>query len=193
MRVLLAIALLVPALALAGGTSTKPGPAGPPGSPGAQGPAGPKGPAGPPGIGTQGPTGKAGAPGVAGAAGKPGAPGVAGAAGATGPAGLAGSAAEAASVNVEQETTIWPGGGTGLAGTADCLGSVGLAFNALSFTYRMRECVLQHAMAFCKDDACRMKIKCADADLPDVGKEAIGCPAPVSAPARCSPFSQAPC
>jgi hypothetical protein len=95
-------------------------------------------------------------------------------------------------VNVEQETTIWPGGGTGLAGTADCLGSVGLAFNAISFTYRMPSCVLQQAMSFCKDDACRRKIKCADPDLPDVGKEAIGCPAAPAKPA-CSPFSSAPC
>jgi hypothetical protein len=68
------------------------------------------------------------------------------------------------------------GGSTSLTATAPCLGSHSVLFNLFATTYRDKGCLLdQAAMQFCQDQACRLKLKCLDPDLPLEAKAAIGC------------------
>lgn len=70
------------------------------------------------------------------------------------------------------------GGSTGLTGSADCLQSVGVAFNAVSFTFRDGDCLAKKAAEkYCKTEECKKQIECQDKDLPAYAKKAIGCPA----------------
>lgn len=120
---------------------------------------------------------------VAGAVAMSGATAVSGATGVGGTGGAGGSATSGAvsvggtSVN----TRAYAGGSTGLTGTARCLQSFGFAFNALSATYVDKNCVgMVIAEELCGEGAsglaCRKAAACANPDVPDYAKKAIGCP-----------------
>jgi hypothetical protein len=79
-------------------------------------------------------------------------------------------------VTHEVNQRAFGGGSTGLTGSAKCLGSFGLLFNALSFTYQIPSCLAEAAaLEHCKTEDCRRAVTCANPDIPEYAKVAIGC------------------
>jgi hypothetical protein len=77
-------------------------------------------------------------------------------------------------------TRAYGGGSTGLTGTARCLQSFGVAFNAVSGTYVDKDCIaMVVAEELCGEGdtglACKRKVACANPSVPDYAKEALGC------------------
>lgn len=87
--------------------------------------------------------------------------------------------------SVDVKTKAYGAGSTGLTGTATCLGSFSVGWNAIASTFIVKHCVLmQYADKFCgKDIACWRRVALVDENLTDEERTALGIAKPVSMPA----------